>query len=166
MKTLVILLLAVASVQCSSIKMDLTANPFTVNKANYQKFLGGAPGSDSGVYVNLDLQNIAEGVVIKQLFFEHLNAPVSTESTYTHVAKMIDVNTTKQDIILSNDPVEEAVNTPSKVLKSSFPFALPKNMIGVMYTLNGKKLYTIIKNPKMLKTIAYPSAPPKRDRGY
>ncbi len=131
--------------------------PFTISEASSQKWVAGVQEGGSGTNVRIAFESIQEGVAIEEIYFgkaktiakETSNKPVS----YTGFFK----NKMKRDVIMDENPVNEAKNTPPEV----FPFDLKENEAVISFKLNGKQSYFKVSDILKKPLIAYPSTNPK-----
>lgn len=158
-KVLFILSIVSFFYQCSG-TLFVTNPPFIVDKAFYNKWIGGQPGV-SGVNLELHLKN-ADGIVFDSLFFQHK----STKAVVRELDNNIQLfgyystsNRRKKDFIIDKNRREELKN-PAPMLQKA-PFDLNEGEAVLSYRKAGKTLFFKIKNIKKLQTVAFPSAPKK-----
>ncbi len=140
--------------------MELSQPAFASSKVNFNTWIAGMQDGGSGVEIRFEMSEM-EDVVLNRAYFRESAGKV-TRSSDGYEARFRTDNGREQDIIMSGDVTEEAVNTPP--VAERFPFPLAKNEIGVSYTENGVLKYTKFTNVEERTEVAYPSAPP-RDKG-
>lgn len=153
--------LLVSFSNCGSSQVDkaltLESNPpFTISEISSQKWAAGVQEGGSGTNLRVVFETIQEGVVIEQFYFrEAITIAKATSNkpiAYTGFFK----NEIKRDIIMDENPVNEAKNTPPEV----FPFNLKEGEVVIGYSIEGETKYFRISNIVEKSLIAYPSANP------
>jgi len=142
---------------CGSAQFDKNP-PFTINKAYYQDWVGGRPGSN-GAIVSIEFSDAAaKDVTFDSIFFK--NKKVKAEHTISDDKNILSANlilTSKEDknIIMHSDPAKEFGNKiPEKL--DNIPFDLSDNECVISYIIKEKKRYFKIENLQKSKTIYYP----------
>ena len=127
--------------------------PFTVENTYSQKWVAGVRGGGSGLNIHTTINNISEGVIMKEFFFRKkvTEVKVSKNNLFSGYYKN-DENT----LIMDSDTQKEVVNTPPK--KS--PFQLEDNEAVLSYDFNNKTYYHKISNIVEKDVLAYPSSNP------
>ncbi len=127
--------------------------PFTVENTYSQKWVAGVRGGGSGLNLHTTINNISEGVIMKEFFFRNKATEVkaSKNNLFSGYYKS-DENT----MVMDGDIKKEAVNTPPK--KS--PFQLENNEAVLSYEFNNKTYYHKISNIVEKDVLAYPSSKP------
>lgn len=143
--------------QCSSAQFD-KKTPFTINKAYYQDWVGGRPGS-SGTIITLEMPSeISKDIVLDSLFFNHKICKLETTSfnkKYTITGNISKIVHIEKDIIMDTDPRKEMANKVPDVT-INFPFELTEKECVISYFVKKKKHYYKITNLSKEKTIYYP----------
>lgn len=143
--------------QCGSAQFDKNP-PFTINKAYYQDWVGGRPGSN-GTIVTIEFSDIpTKDVTFDSIFLGR--KIMKAEHTISDNKNMLSANfvvTSEADknIIMHSDPSKEFGNqAPEKLEKT--PFELSDNECVISYMVKDKKHYFKIENLLKEKTIYYP----------
>ena len=156
-------LIPLSMVQCGSAQTNLHEMPIQINEAYYQSWIAGVQGGGSGINLFITIQQLPSDIQLENAFFQKKIAKLRKENDTLLVARFLTDLNRERDIVMSDNPIEESVNTPQET--PSFPFPLADNEAGVSYMQEGVLKYSKILNITEKETIAYPSAPPK-DRGY
>jgi len=142
--------------QCGSAQFDKEA-PFTVNKAYYQDWFGGQPGS-KGTLVTVEISHAAESIVFDSIFFngkiKRLGNTVS-DNKQLLIGSFSTTTLSDKNIIMHSDPKEEMANKISEPILN-FPFVLADNECVVSYIIKKKKRYYKVENLIKEKSIYYP----------
>lgn len=146
-------------VKNSQATMVLSQPSFAQNPAYFNTYSAGAPGGGSGIEFYLEIDELPAGVVLEKLYFRKSAGKVMRGSG-NYVARFRTDQGKDQDLVMSSDPVEEAVNTPP-VTEDSFPFPITKDEAGLQYKEDGVQKYAKITKIKERANIAYPSQRPK-----
>ena len=160
---LVLALLPIAFIQCGSAQTNLQEMPMQTGQAYYQKWIAGVQGGGAGINLFIPVDELPENIQLEKVFFQKMAAPIKKETDTLWVARFVTNVNRERDIVMSNNPIEEAVNTPQE--QGNFPFRLEDTEAGLSYRQDGVLKYSKILNLKEKTSVAYPSAPPK-DRGY
>lgn len=141
----------------------LSQPAFAQSPAYFNTYAAGAPGGGSGIEFYLEINELPAGVVLEKVYFRESVGNLKRGSG-NYVARFRTDQGKDQDLIMSSDPVEEAVNTPPRVAES-FPFPITKNEAGLQYKENGVLKYAKITSIKERENVAYPSQKPQGN-GY
>lgn len=171
-KFLAIAVLGISSLvqtRCGSASVDtpetmtLSQPSFVKSSAYFNTYVAGVQEGGSGIEFYLEVEELPEDFILDKVFFrESAGKLMRGDNNYS--ARFRTDNVKGQDIIMSSDPKEEAVNTPPAQLEK-FPFPLGNDEAGVTYREEGVLKYAKISNIIEKPGIAYPSAPP-RDGGH
>ena len=154
-----IILLSI-SASCGTCKMEkesfvLTQNtPFTVKSSYCQKWVSGIKEGGSGLDIYAIINDISEGVTLKEFYFRGKSVDVKTSKDL--IFKGYYKNDTNKGVIMDNNLLIEAANTPPKIS----PFKLENNEAVLSYDYNNKVYYHKILNIEEKQIIAYPSMAP------
>ena len=154
-----IILLSI-SASCGTCKMEkesfvLTQNtPFTVKSSYCQKWVSGIKEGGSGLDIYAIINDISEGVTLKEFYFRGKSVDVKTSKDL--IFKGYYKNDTNKGVIMDNNLLIEAANTPPKIS----PFKLENNEAILSYDYNNKVYYHKILNIEEKQIIAYPSMAP------
>ena len=133
----------------------LTQNtPFTVKSSYCQKWVSGIKEGGSGLDIYAIINDISEGVTLKEFYFRGKSVDVKTSKDL--IFKGYYKNDTNKGVIMDNNLLIEAANTPPKIS----PFKLENNEAILSYDYNNKVYYHKILNIEEKQTIAYPSMAP------
>ena len=145
---------------CGTCKMEkesfvLTQNtPFTVKNSYCQKWVAGIKEGGSGLNIYAIINDISEGVTLKEFYFRGKSVDVKTSKD--PIFKGYYKNDINKGVIMDNNSIIEAANTPPKIS----PFKLENNEAILSYDYNNKVYYHKILNIEEKQTIAYPSMAP------
>jgi hypothetical protein len=147
------LLLSCGGAKKKTEALKITQNPpFSVSKAFFQKWGGGVQSSGSGINLQITFNALPKTITIKKIYFKGMVAEAIVlnlpQTTYTAHYR----NQRRPDIIMDNDPIKEAVNTPT----TRFPFMLEENEAVVSYVKEGDLYYAKVLNIAEKPMIAYP----------
>lgn len=154
-----IILLSI-SASCGTCKMEkesfvLTQNtPFTVKSCYCQKWVSGIKEGGSGLNIYAIINDISEGVTLKEFYFRGKSVDVKTSKDL--IFKGYYKNDINKGVIMDNNSIIEAANTPPKIS----PFKLENNEAVLSYDYNNKVYYHKILNIEEKQIIAYPSMAP------
>tara|TARA_B110000238_G_C16098199_1_gene427075 strand:+ start:407 stop:895 length:489 start_codon:yes stop_codon:yes gene_type:complete len=158
----VIKLLFILSIVCCFYKCSgtifVTSPSFNVDKAFYNKWIGGLPGV-RGVKLELHLKNV-DGIVFDSLFFQNKSTKAVVRVLGTKIQLLGHYSTskrTKTDFILDRN-VQKELKNPFPVIQKT-PFNLKENEAVLSYIKGGKRLFFKIENIKRLQSVFFPSAP-------
>ena len=147
--------------QCSSSKSLEQNPPFNVGSVYSETWTAGVEGGGSGYNIFIPVEN--HSVQLDSVYYKGRSAKLETkpsnESLY--IGRFLNENNSPQDIILSNDPKEEAKNKLPKV-PENIPFELKDDECVITYLKEGKVHYVKISNVESKSSAPYPSAPPNR----
>lgn len=168
MKTLAIILtlplLLVSLINCggtqkTNMEKSLVQNPpFKITEAYYQNWVAGVKEGGSGTNVHIVLREMNPEVGIENIYFRDRILKAKNDAKQPNQFVGYLRNSSQRDIIMDQNPIKEAQNTPSK----SFPFQLEENQAVVEYQFNGKKHYYKITNLSQKDMIPYPQANPNQ----
>ncbi len=131
--------------------------PFTISSIYSQDWIAGVQGGGSGTNLHLQIEEIEQGKAIDKVYFrnkmESAKQRQDNSGAYTAYFK----SNKNRDVIMDNDPVNEAKNTPP----DAFKFELEKNEAVISYKVKGTTLYYKISNIVEKPVLAYPSTNPK-----
>ena len=138
-----------------SIVLEETA-PFTVIEAYYHKWIAGVQGGRSGTNVFITIENLSDGVTIKNIYFEERateakNSPLKPKQ-YAGYFK----NENNRNTIMDINPNKEAQNTPPL----RFPLKLSTNEAVISYLQNGTIKFFKLSNLVEKELLPYPSSNP------
>ena len=151
-----IILLSI-SASCGTCKMEkesfvLTQNtPFTVKSSYCQKWVSGIKEGGSGLDIYAIINDISEGVTLKEFYFRGKSVDVKTSKDPIFKGNYIN-----KSVIMGNNSIIEAANIPPKIS----PFKLENNEAVLSYDYNNKVYYHKILNIEEKQIIAYPSMAP------
>jgi len=154
-----IILLSI-SASCGICKMEkesfvLTQNtPFTVKNSYCQKWVAGIKEGGSGLNIYAIINDISEGVTLKEFYFRGKSIDVKSSKDPVFVGYY--KNNINKDVIMDSNSIIEAANTPPKIS----PFKLENNESVLSYEYNNKMYYHKISNIEEKQIIAYPSSAP------
>ena len=154
-----IILLSI-SASCGTCKTEkesfvLTQNtPFTVKNSYCQKWVAGIKEGGSGLNIYAIINDISEGVTLKEFYFRGKSVDVKTSKD--PIFRGYYKNDINKGVIMDNNSIIEAANTPLKIS----PFKLENNEAILSYDYNNKVYYHKILNIEEKQTIAYPSMAP------
>ena len=161
---LVLLISAIASIaiitSCATFKREresfvLTQNtPFTIKNSYYQNWVAGVKEGGSGLNIYITIDDILEGVILKEFYFQGniFEVKSSKNSVFVGYYK----NETEKDFIMDSNSTKETANIPPK----RFPFKLENNEVVLSYEYHNKMYYYKISNMEEKQIIAYPSRNP------
>ena len=133
----------------------LTQNtPFTVKSSYCQKWVSGIKEGGSGLDIYAIINDISEGVTLKEFYFRGKSVDVKTSKDL--IFKGYYKNDTNKGAIMDNNLLIEAANTPPKIS----PFKLENNEAVLSYDYNNKVYYHKILNIEEKQIITYPSMAP------
>ena len=142
--------------QCGSAQFDKDA-PFTINKAYYQDWFGGQPGS-KGTLVTIEISHAAENIIFDSIFFKGKikKSGATVSNNIFQLSGNFPVKTlSDKNIIMHSDPTEEMANKlPEPIL--NYPFVLTDNQCVMSYTIKNKTHYFRVENLTKEKSIYYP----------
>ena len=171
-KLFTVLSLAVSSLlltQCKSASsienqeiMTLSTPSFASVAAHYNTYVAGVQGGGTGIEFYIPTE-VATTITMEKIFFRE-SAGRLMKSNTGYVARFRTDKGLDQDVVMSNNANEEAVNTPP-VVNDTFPFALTNDQAGLIYKDNGVVKYCILSNIKERDSKAYPQQRP-RGNGY
>ena len=130
----------------------LTQNtPFTVKNIYYQKWMAGIKEGGSGLNIYAFIDDISEGVIMKEFYFRGNSIEVKSSKDPVFVGYY--KNNINKDVIMDSNSTNEAANTPPKIS----PFKLENNEAVLSYKHHNKMYYHKISNIEEKQIIAYPS---------
>ncbi len=127
--------------------------PFQIESPYYQPWSSGVQGGGSGIDVILPIKNL-NAIVPDSIHFQgqRTKAVVQQQIIVGHINTN---NNKQQDIILSNEPLEE-LNNQLLPLNNSTPFKIENNACVLSYLMKGKRYYCKIENLERRLKISYP----------
>ncbi len=151
-----VLFIAFGCGPCKTKKGDLaiTQNaPFEIENTYCQKWVAGIKGGGSGINLYVTIDNVSEGVQMKEFHFRGkiTNVSSSKESLYIGYFK-----SEANDVIMDSDVVKESTNTPPVIS----PFELENSEAVLSYEFNNKTYYHKIYDIEEKEMLAYPSSNP------
>ena len=153
-----VLFIMISCGPCKTKKGDLafTQNsPFSIDNTYCQKWVAGVQGGGSGLNLYATINNVSEGVEMKEFYFRGQITEVKPSKNDLFVGYY---TTNGNDVIMNGDTTKEAVNTPPKL----FPFDIENNEAVVSYVFNNKTYYHKISNILEKEILAYPSSNPNK----
>ena len=164
LKSLTVFLLSITITQCGSSQQSLQKVNFDGGDSYYQKWVAGVQGGGSGVNVFFDFTDIPQEIKLHQAFFQGMVTTIEKENDSYVASFKTDLNN-ERDLVMSNDPVEEMVNTPS--VNEDFMYPLAPFEVGITYMYKGALQFAKISNIKEKESIPLPSQRPQngRDKG-
>ena len=108
--------------------------------------------------------DIPQEIKLHQAFFQGMVTTIEKEND-SYVARFKTDLNNERDLVMSNDPVEEMVNTPS--VNEDFMYPLAPFEVGITYMYKGALQFAKISNIKEKESIPLPSQRPQngRDKG-
>lgn len=151
-----LLFISISCGPCKTKKGDLVFNqntPFAIESAYCQKWIAGIKGGGSGIKLYATINNISEGIQMKEFHFRGkvTNVTSSKEALFIGYFK-----NEENDVIMDSDVVKESANTPPVIS----PFELENNEAVLSYEFNNKTYYHKISNIIEKEILAYPSTNP------
>lgn len=128
--------------------------PFQIQKATVQDWVSGVQGGGAGTIVTLYMGPIHEELKLQQIYYGHEVAAVEQDAHNIDKFVARFQKQTNRDIVMSEDTLEEAKNTPPE--KS--PFSLEKNELVVGYIHEGEMKFFKYSEVEEKPLIAYPGA--------
>lgn len=166
MKTLTLLICVLFLSNCGSLNKENTAvsvvdkTPFTIDGSEFQNWAAGAKEAGTGTNVTIDVTNLPEGIIFNEI---HYNGMISEAKLISKNNKMLVMgyfkNEMEQDIIMSDNPLMEAQNTPQKRSQHS----LENDEALIIYTIKGKQEAFKISNMVEQPFLAFPGANPNKE---
>ena len=142
---------------CGSAQFDKNP-PFTINKAYYQDWFGGQPGS-KGTFVQIELSGtVSKDIVFDSVFFKSDVTKLDlnkTASMQILKGNFISISHEDRNIIMHSDPKEEMVNKVGGATRQNL-FEISDNECVISYFIKKKKHYYKVENLKKEKPIYYP----------
>ena len=133
----------------------LTQNtPFTVKNTYFQKWVAGIKKGGSGLNIYATIDEISEGVIMKEFYFRGNSIEVKSSKDPVFVGYY--KNNINKDVIMDSNSTNEAANTPPKIS----PFKLENNEAVLSYEYNNIMYYHKISDIEEKQIIAYPSSAP------
>ncbi|WP_124979175.1 hypothetical protein [Nonlabens xiamenensis] len=158
-----IALACLALISCNSQKISATkkAENYNLNERPYaQEWLGGAPGSGSGIDLYLPASLILNAE-LQAVYFRNMT---STQLRFTNNIKNMTVTRFNQpinkDLVMDIDQQKEMQNTPPEAL--DFPFPLEDDEAVVEVKRDGKSEYIKVTGIEYKEPIAYPEMRPEK----
>ena len=142
--------------------MVLSQPAFASSSAYYNTYVAGMAQGGSGIEFYLDIEALEADVVLENVYFRESVGKLMRASD-NYVARFRTDLGNNQDLVMSDNVEDEAVNTPP-VQKEAFPFALSPSEAGITYRDNGVLKYAKIVNVVEKEAKAYPSQKPRGGR--
>ena len=142
--------------------MVLSQPAFASSSAYYNTYVAGMVQGGSGIEFYLDIKALEADVVLENVYFRESVGKLMRASD-NYVARFRTDLGNNQDLVMSDNVEDEAVNTPP-VQKEAFPFALSPSEAGITYRDNGVLKYAKIVNVVEKEAKAYPSQKPRGGR--
>ena len=142
--------------------MVLSQPAFASSSAYYNTYVAGMAQGGSGIEFYLDIKALEADVVLENVYFRESVGKLMRASD-NYVARFRTDLGNNQDLVMSDNVEDEAVNTPP-VQKEAFPFALSPSEAGITYRDNGVLKYAKIVNVVEKEAKAYPSQKPRGGR--
>ena len=130
--------------------------PFKVEKAFYNKWVGGQPGA-SGIKLEMHLRN-ADRIIFDSLYFQNKKTRVVLRSLGDTLQLIGHYSTSKRknsNFILDVDVKKEFQNAPP--ITENFPFDLKYNEAILSYKKGKKIVFFKIENIKKVQSIPFPT---------
>ena len=156
MKLLSIIAIIVSFTQCGSLKLENNP-PFKIEKASYNKWVGGQPGV-SGTKIEIALKENST-IVFDSLFFQNKSTKVEINIAAGKTLLIGHFSTSSKqnrDLILDIDATKEIENTLPEVNK--LPFELEENEAILSNKVGDKIKYFKIKDIEESKPAFFPRA--------
>ncbi len=147
--------------QCGSSQQGIQEINFDGGNTYFQKWVAGVQGGGSGVHVFFDFATVPDEIDLKEAFFRGMVTEVRLENNM-YVARFKTNLNSQPDIVMSNDPVEEMVNTPSG--KKDFMIPLAEDEVGITFMHKGILKFAKISNIEEKESIPLPSQRPENGR--
>ena len=142
--------------------MILSQPSFASSSAYYNTYVSGMEQGGSGIEFYIDIASLEDGLTLENVYFrESVGKLMRGNDNY--VARFRTDQGNNQDLVMSSNVEDEAVNTPP-VQKNVFPFTLLPSEAGIIYRDNGVLKYAKISNVVEKEEIAYPSQKPHGGR--
>lgn len=142
--------------------MVLSQPAFASSSAYYNTYVAGMVQGGSGIEFYLDIEVLEADVVLENVYFRQSVGKLMRASD-NYVARFRTDLGNNQDLVMSDNVEDEAVNTPP-VQKDVFPFSLSPSEAGISYRDNGVLKYAKIVNVVEKEAKAYPSQKPRGGR--
>lgn len=127
--------------------------PFTLSQVYYQDWIGGIEKAGSGTHFYFSTAKENKSVLFKNVYFRKKIAPVMLVSEKQSTHFIAHFTNKKNDVIMSDNPLEEAKNKPP--LK--FIFKLSDDEAVLSYTYKGKLYYVNITDLHQKHELIYPA---------
>jgi len=140
-------------------EMEMRNPAFAKAKTTFYKWSAGIQEGGTGIHMEFDWKVMPENLVMKDAFFRGLSASIQ-QGQKGYLAIFSFRQNQAQDVVMHNNPLQEAVNTPPPPKRRAFPVALEDNQVGVIYEENGQLVYTILNHLEEKPQVALPGAAP------
>lgn len=130
--------------------------PFTLGEVYFQEWVAGVRGGGSGVNVHFTIEEYADEVKIKELYFRNKVVKIKRSPQNRDAFIGFFKTALNQDVVMDRDPAKEAENTPPE----AFPFQLEKNEAVVSYVHNGETYFLVLDQMEEKPQLAYPKGNP------
>jgi len=139
--------------------MEMRNPAFAKAKTTFYKLSSGVQGGGTSIHMEFDWNAMPENLVMKDAYFRGLSSTIyQGQKGYTAIFSH--QQNQPQDVIMHNDPLQEAANTPPPPKKRAFPVTLADSQVGVIYEENGQLVYTILNHLEEKPEVALPGAAP------
>jgi len=153
---ILIIVLFVSCASNSKTVLVVDDSDYQLKTAYSQAWMGGAPGSGSGVELFIPTHLLDDPIDVETVYYNNM---VSSSAKYTDISRaMVVVQFKKAEKIMALDSNEEYTNAPP-ALTSAESQNLKENQALVFYSQRGKKHKKLIKNIQLKSPQAYPSMP-------
>ena len=149
----IVLLLGCKSTRSIDFQSEI---PFQIESPYYQPWNSGVQDGGSGIDVILPIKNL-NAIVPDSIHFQGQRTKAVVQQNII-VGHINTINSKRQDIILSNEPLAE-LNNQLLPLNDSSPFEIENNACILSYLMKGKRYYFKIENLERRLTISYPLFP-------
>ncbi|MGB5982694.1 MAG: hypothetical protein WBG46_11180 [Nonlabens sp.] len=152
---ILIIVLFVSCVSTSKTVLVVDDTDYQLKRAFSQAWMGGAPGSGSGVELFIPTHLLDDPVDVETVYYNNM---VSTSAKYTDISRaMVVVHFKKAEKVMSLNSNEEYANAVP-ALAPEFQ-KLKENQALVFYSQRGKQHKKLIKNIQLKSPQTYPSMP-------
>jgi len=153
------ILFGILTISCNSNKPVFEENPpFKLQEASYQYWLAGVQEAGRGIHIELNFEEIQQGVNVEIIFFRGQKHNLIQDKNDHKTFRTSYTFPQKEDVILDSDSFKEMDN-PRPSLDSKFPFELQHDEAVIAYTKSGKTVYYKLTLNKK-EAVAYPSLKP------
>ena len=152
MKTNIYLLFTIILfASCNSTKSSQKEIPFTIQNATYQNWFGGQEGI-KGVKIEIVIKTTSEKISFQTLYYQDKKTTIKSINNTNFITLIADINTSKEDKIISKSKEEEYGNQAP--IKPKYPNLTESETI-IEFLQNGtKKHYKVSLSEK--EALYYP----------